>query len=121
MRPCVLMRECGIAFDEVMVRFDGFDAQSHFKQVISAVNPAGKVPVLVDGDVVVWDTVAIAEYVAERFPDKALWPHDSPRPMDRSQERQPSACGQAQAGSLRLFGGQSMQAQTKRPCARARP
>jgi glutathione S-transferase len=75
MRPWVLMREKGIAFDEVMLRFDHFQPDSKFKQAITAVSPAGRVPALVDDDgLLVWDTLAIAEYLAERFPDRALWP-----------------------------------------------
>ena len=74
MRPWVLLRQAGIAFEEVMIRFDSFDAGSRFKKRISAINPAGKVPVLDDDGLIVWDTLAIAEYVAERFPEKNLWP-----------------------------------------------
>jgi glutathione S-transferase len=79
MRPWVLMRQSGIDFQEVMVRFDSFEAGSNFKQSLGGVSPTGKVPVLVDetaGDdtLAVWDTLAIAEYLAERFPEKALWP-----------------------------------------------
>jgi len=74
MRPGVLLKQAGIAHEEVMVRFDGFDAQSKFKQALKDLNPVGKVPVLVDGDVTVWDTLAIAEYLAEKFPEKHLWP-----------------------------------------------
>ncbi|MFT4243771.1 MAG: glutathione S-transferase family protein [Acidovorax sp.] len=77
MRPWVLLRQAGIAFDEVMVRFDSFDAGSQFKTTLAATSPTGKVPVLVDGDLVVWDTLAIAEYVAETHPDKHLWPQDA--------------------------------------------
>jgi len=74
MRPGVLMKQAGIACEEVMLRFDGFDAQSKFKQSLKDINPVGKVPVLVDGDLAVWDTLAISEYVAEKFPEKKLWP-----------------------------------------------
>lgn len=80
MRPWVLLTQAGIPFEEVMVRFDSFDANSTFKNTISKVSPTGKVPVLVDGDLKIWDTLAIAEYVAEyaaeQFPDKNLWPED---------------------------------------------
>ena len=76
MRPWVLMRQADIAFKEVMVRFDSFDADSQFKAALQGVSPTGKVPVLVDGDLVIWDTLAIAEYLAEQFPDKHLWPAD---------------------------------------------
>ena len=74
MRPWVLLKQAGIAFDEVRVRFDSFDAGSDFKRTMGAVSPTGKVPALVDGDLVVWDTLAIAEYAAETHPDKHLWP-----------------------------------------------
>ena len=76
MRPWVLLKQAGIAFEEVYVRFDSFGADSTFKKTIQSVNPAGKVPALVDGDLTVWDTLAIAEYVAEQHPDKKLWPAD---------------------------------------------
>jgi glutathione S-transferase len=76
MRPGVLLAQAGIEHEAVMVRFDALDAQSQFKRTIAAVSPAGRVPVLIDGDLAVWDTLAIAEYVAEKFPAKALWPAD---------------------------------------------
>ena len=74
MRPWVLLKQAGIDFEEVLVRFDSFDAQSAFKQTLGAITPVGKVPVLVDGALVVWDSLAIAEYLAEKFPEKTLWP-----------------------------------------------
>jgi glutathione S-transferase len=76
MRPWVLMKQAGIPFEETMVRFDSFGAQSNFKQTMSCLSPVAKVPVLVDGDLAIWDTLAIAEYLAEQFPDKKLWPAD---------------------------------------------
>ena len=76
MRPWVLLKQADIAFEEVMVRFDAFTPESQFKATLKPLSPTGKVPVLVDGDLVVWDTLAIAEYVAEQFPDKHLWPAD---------------------------------------------
>jgi glutathione S-transferase len=76
MRPWVLLTQAGIPFDEVMVRFDAFTPDSQFKATLRPLSPTGKVPLLVDGDLVVWDTLAISEYVAEQFPDKHLWPQD---------------------------------------------
>ncbi|WP_374406506.1 glutathione S-transferase family protein [Hydrogenophaga sp.] len=93
MRPWVLMTQAGIAFEEIMVRFDAFDAQSTFKTTVTAVNPVGKVPVLVDDGFAVWDTLAIAEYLAERFPEKALWPAD---PQARARAR--SVCAEMHSG-----------------------
>jgi glutathione S-transferase len=84
MRPWVLLTQAGVPFVEHMVRFDSFAPGSRFKQTLAAHNPVGKVPVLLDNThlgptgqpLAVWDSLAIAEYVAERFVDKALWPHD---------------------------------------------
>ncbi|WCM93914.1 glutathione S-transferase family protein [Acidovorax sp. NCPPB 2350] len=77
MRPWVMLRQAGIPFEEVFVRFDSFEAGSAFKQTLQNISPTGKVPLLVDGAVAVWDTLAIAEYVAEKHPDKGLWPQDA--------------------------------------------
>ena len=77
MRPWVLMRQAGIEFEEVKLRFDSFSADSNFKQRLGAISPAGKVPVLVDGDLAVWDTLAIAEYLAEQYPELHLWPREA--------------------------------------------
>ena len=78
MRPWVLLKQAGIPFEEVMVRFDAFDDDSSFKQSLKGITPTGKVPVLVDGELAVWDTLAIAEYVAEIAADQPviqpLWP-----------------------------------------------
>ena len=98
MRPWVLMMQAGIPFQEVMVRFDSFDADSRFKAAVNAVNPTGKVPVLVDGDLAVWDTLAIAETLAEQFPDKALWPSDA---AARARARSVSAEMHSGFGALR--------------------
>lgn len=97
MRPWVLLRQAGIAFDEVLVRFDSFDADSEFKRAIGHVNPTGKVPVLVDGDLVVWDTLAIAEYIAETWPDRQLWPADR-----KARARARSICAEMHSGFTSL-------------------
>ena len=93
MRPWVLLRQAGIPFEEVMIRFDSFDAGSLFKTRISAINPVGKVPVLDADGLIVWDTLAIAEYLAERFPEKCLWPA---RVHDRARAR--SVCAEMHSG-----------------------
>jgi len=76
MRPWVLLKQAGIPFEEIMVRFDAFTPDSQFKAALKPISPTGKVPALVDGDLVVWDTLAIAEYVAEQFPESHLWPQN---------------------------------------------
>jgi len=73
MRPWLALRANNIAFDEVFVPLYTGDAD---KQRILAVTRSGKVPALVDGDITVWDSLAIIEYAAERFPEARLWPED---------------------------------------------
>jgi glutathione S-transferase len=97
MRPWVLMRQSGIAFEEIMVPFDDMAASSEFKRQVLPLNPVGKVPVLVDGGLAVWDSLAIAETLAERFPDKHLWPAD---PAARARAR--SICAEMHAGFTAL-------------------
>ena len=97
MRPWVLLTQAGIEFEEVMARFDSFAPDSHFKKVIGPVSPVGKVPALVDGDLVVWDTLAIAEYLAEKFPDKQLWPADV-----KARARARSICAEMHSGFAAL-------------------
>lgn len=76
MRPWLLLRGLDIPFDELKVRFDGFDAGSRFKTRMAGYTPTGRVPVLIDGPTHVWDSLAIAEYLAERFPEHAMWPRE---------------------------------------------
>ena len=97
MRPWVLLTQAGIEFEEVMTRFDSFAPDSHFKKVIGPVSPVGKVPALVDGDLVVWDTLAIAEYLAEQFPDQQLWPADI-----KARARARSICAEMHSGFTAL-------------------
>ena len=97
MRPWVLLRQAGIVFEEVRVRFDSFDSGSRFKATIAGVSPTGKVPVLVDGDLVVWDTLAIAEYLAESYPEKQLWPQDK-----AARARARSVCAEMHSGFTAL-------------------
>src|SRR5215213_3972838 len=73
MRPWMALKAAGIAFEEVVVSLYSGDAD---KQKILKYSPAGKVPILVDGGVTVWDSLAIIEYTAEKFPEKGIWPKD---------------------------------------------
>ena len=74
MRPWVLMRQLGLPFTEVKLRFD-FEPGSAFRRAVATVSPAGRVPVLVDDGFAVWDTLAITEYLHERFPGHGVWPN----------------------------------------------
>ena len=93
MRAWVLLTQAGIPFDEVMLRFDAFTPDSQFKTALRKVSPSGKVPVLLDGELAVWETLAIAEYLAEQFPEKALWPHDK-----AARARARSLCAEMHSG-----------------------
>jgi glutathione S-transferase len=93
MRPWVLLTNAGIPFDEVLLRFDSFAPGSTFRTAIDKINPVGKVPVLVDDGLVVWDTLAIAEYIAEKYPAKNLWPLDA-----KQRARARSICAEMHSG-----------------------
>ncbi len=73
MRPWLALRANGIAFDEVFIPLYTGEAD---KQRILGFTRSGKVPALIDGDVTIWDSLSIVEYVAERFPEAGLWPED---------------------------------------------
>src|SRR3954471_6930062 len=71
MRPWLALKAGNIAFDEVMIPLYTGDTD---KQRIIKYTGSGKVPVLIDGDVTIWDSLSIIEYAAERFPQAQLWP-----------------------------------------------
>jgi glutathione S-transferase len=72
LRPWIAMKVAGIPFSETVISLDAPD----FKQRIQALSPTGKVPVLADGDMHVWESLAIIEYLADKFPKAGLWPAD---------------------------------------------
>ena len=71
-RPWIGMRVAGIAFEEKLVPFDMAGGNPAFK----AFSPTGKVPVLVDGDLTVWESLAILDHLARKHPETALWPEN---------------------------------------------
>jgi glutathione S-transferase len=73
MRPWLALRANNTAFEEVFIPLQTGEAD---KKRILGFTPSGKMPTLVDGDVTVWDSLAIIEYAAERFPEARLWPED---------------------------------------------
>lgn len=72
LRPWLVMRAFDIPFEEEVIAL----RRPETKAEIAKVSPSGKVPVLIDGDVHLWESLAIIEYLAEKFPDKAIWPRD---------------------------------------------
>jgi glutathione S-transferase len=89
LRPWVLMKTAGIPFREQRLALDGADSSAR----IRAHSPSAKVPCLHDGTVVVWDSMAIAEYLAERHP--GLWPAD----------KEARAWARSAAAEMRCSGG----------------
>jgi glutathione S-transferase len=73
MRPWLALRASNIDFEEIFIPL--YTGEADKKRILD-VSRAGKVPVLIDGDVTVWDSLAIIEYLAERFPERRLWPED---------------------------------------------
>jgi glutathione S-transferase len=106
LRPWLLLKHTGIAFEEVKLRLSQ-EADSDFKRRLAEVAPSGRVPVLVDEGFAVWDTLAIAEYLAEKYPAKQLWPA---QPLARARAR--SLCAEMHAGfgALRNHCGMNIEA-----------
>jgi glutathione S-transferase len=69
-RPWIAMTVAGIPFTEEVISLDAED----FKARVTKISGSGKVPALLDGDVRVWETLAILDYLAETFPQAGLWP-----------------------------------------------
>ena len=72
LRTWLVMRQCGIAFEEIVIPLD----RPETKAAIASYSPAGRVPVLHAGDLKIWDTLAIAEFLHETFPQAGIWPAD---------------------------------------------
>jgi glutathione S-transferase len=71
-RPWIAMKVAGIAFEEEVISLDAAD----FKPRVTAISGTGKVPALADGGVHVWESLAILEYLGEKYPHAQLWPAD---------------------------------------------
>ncbi|MCG2607938.1 glutathione S-transferase family protein [Acinetobacter sp. SM34] len=76
MRPWLVLKAFNLPFEEIMLPFPPERNTGTFKQDVLVINPNGKVPVLIDHDLMLWDSLAICEYLAERHPDQHLWPKD---------------------------------------------
>lgn len=72
-RPWIGMKAAGIAFDEEVI---SLYVEGGRDQILKY-SPAGKVPILIDGDLRVWESLAILEYLADKFPAAGLWPSDT--------------------------------------------
>ncbi len=72
LRAYLALAHCGVAFEDLTILLDRPDTAAR----IRAVSPSGRVPCLRHGELIVWDSLAICEYLAETFPDAKLWPDD---------------------------------------------
>ncbi|HEX8569110.1 MAG TPA: glutathione S-transferase family protein [Caulobacteraceae bacterium] len=75
MRPWLVLRRAGAEFTETVVRLNRPESPAN----LAVASPTAQVPVLKDGELTVWDSLAISEYAAERFPQARLWPEDPAR------------------------------------------
>jgi len=89
LRAWLALERTGVEFEEELILLGRPDTAER----ILAVSPSGRVPVLIDGPVIVWDSLAIAEHLVERFPDAGLWPADA---VARGRAR--SVCAEMHAG-----------------------
>ena len=87
LRPWLAMKAAGIAFEETLIPLDTPDFRAKVT-ALSGGHGRGSVPVLLDGDVCIWETLAILEYLAEQFPEARLWPQE---PETRAYARAVSA------------------------------
>lgn len=97
MRPWVLMKQLGLHFEEVKLRLD-LRPNSAFYRELAHFTPAGQVPVLLDDDFSVWETLAIIEYLHDKFPGRGVWPEDI---RQRARARSLAAEMHAGFGALR--------------------
>jgi len=72
LRPWILMTALGIPFEEDLIPLD----TPEFRPRVNAYHAGSTVPILVDDDITVWESIAIMDYLAERFPEKGIWPKD---------------------------------------------
>ena len=93
LRPWLLLAAFAIPFEEKVIPL----YEDASKRRIRRLSPSGKVPALIDGDVEVWESLAILEYIAERFPAKAIWPKSRP-----ARARARSLCAEMHAGFTAL-------------------
>lgn len=94
LRPWIAMRHAGIAFEEEVIPL----YVEGSRERILVYSPAAKVPILIDGDMTIWESLAILDHLAERFPKAELWPADA---RARAHARAVSAEMHAGFGPLR--------------------
>jgi glutathione S-transferase len=112
LRGWLALKHVGVPFEEILIPLD----QPNTQERIARYSPSGKIPALIDGEVVVWDSLAICEYLNERFPDRHLWPAD---PKARALARSISA--EMHSGFQNLRNDLSMKLVESIPTSTLRP
>jgi glutathione S-transferase len=106
LRPWLALKLIGVPFEEVVIPLD----RPETRGLILAHSPAGQVPVLHHGDLVIWDSLAIIEYLAELFPESGLWPTER-----RIRARARSVAAEMHAGFAALRRAMPMDLKRRRP------
>ncbi len=105
LRAWLAMKQAGLEFAEVRIPLDGQTTHEEIRRY----SPSGKVPVLIDGDLKVWESLAICEYVADRFAND-LWPAEI---QERAHAR--SICAEMHAGFQNLRENMPMDCRNRYP------
>ena len=112
LRGWLALKLANVPYEEIVVPLDMPDTA----QQIRKYSPSGRVPALIDGEITVWDSLAIAEYLHEKFPDKRLWPRDA---AQRARAR--SVAAEMHAGFANLRNDCSMKIVQQYPYKALRP
>jgi glutathione S-transferase len=108
MRPWLVLKAFEIPFQEHVIYFDRERSIGLFQQKLTAISNNAKVPILCDQGLKIWDSLAICEYLAEQYPEQALWPKDK---AQRARARSISAEMHSGFASLRTLCGMNIRAQ----------
>lgn len=109
MRPWLALQHAGAQFEEILVPLDAADTAAN----IAKHSRAGRLPILLDGDLTIWDSLAICEYLAEKFPAAKLWPEDA-----KARATARSICAEMHSGFVALRTDCTMKIRARYP---ARP
>src|SRR3954452_17100946 len=112
LRPWLVLKHAGVPFEETVVALDMPDTDANIRKY----SPSGRVPALIDGELTVWDSLSICEYLNEKFPEKRLWPQDRAR---RAIAR--SLCAEMHSGFANLRNDCSMKIVQQYPYKPLRP
>jgi glutathione S-transferase len=112
LRPWLVLKQAGVPFEETVVALDMPDTDANIRKF----SPSGRVPALIDGDVTVWDSLAICEYLHEKFPEKKLWPQDR-----AARARARSICAEMHSGFANLRNDCAMKIVQQYPYKPLRP